>query len=395
MHGLHRGLAALAVLTSLTLISTDSATAERRRRPRPVPPAPEWMLIVPVIEAQPEPVRTISLPQRTPATLFPALPAQPLLPALSVDDAAPDEETPSPESEAPVEPTEAQVEPAPYVPQTSSTDFPWFIFPVAGKVWWHDWFNPDGLRPMRIHHGQDIFAPKMTPLVAVFDGVVWLRPATRPGGHNMLYLYGDNGLQARYMHINNDTPGTDDNAGAWETAYAPGLKDGDRVAAGQHLAWVGDSGNAEDTEPHLHFELWSEQNCLNPEIALREANARGGLRASIQSLPTGKNPSECRWDGIVDHFDKKTGVAIFDLTANVIPSGQALLVPRPRKMWARFTEATRVITPSGTPAEPELRAGDRVAIIGEDPGNGKAIVSRVAAITRLAMTRAEARTASR
>src|SRR5205085_6773500 len=143
----------------------------------------------------------------------------PALPPLSPDSATPDSESPVPEIQGPLESAETQVSPTPYIPQASSNTFPWFVFPVAGKVWWNDWFNPDGLRPMRIHHGQDIFAPKMTPLVAVFDGVVWLRPASRPGGHNMLYLFGDNGLQARYMHINNDTPGTDDGNGGWETAY--------------------------------------------------------------------------------------------------------------------------------------------------------------------------------
>jgi murein DD-endopeptidase MepM/ murein hydrolase activator NlpD len=382
MHRLHRGLAALTVLSLLTVIPSGSATAARRRRARPARPAPEYMLLFPIVEA--ENVKPATVAADTQSLLLPP-PAttDPTLPALSPDDATPDAEAPLPPAETPLESTEAQAGPAPYVPQASTNSFPWFIFPVAGKVWWNDWFNPDGLRPMRIHHGQDIFAPKMTPLVAVFDGVVWLRPASHPGGHNMLYLYGDNGLQARYMHINNDTPGTDDGNGGWEKAYAPGLNDGDRVAAGQHVAWVGDSGNAENTDPHLHFELWSEQGCLNPEIALRESNARGTLRTSLQPMPIGKRPTECRWDGIVDHFDKSSGVAIFDLTANVIPTGQGLIVPRPRKMWARFTEATRVVTPSGAPAEAELSAGDRIAIIGEDPGNGRAIMSRVAAITRL------------
>ena len=389
MDRLIRGIAALLTLSLLTLIPSESATAARRRRARAARPAPEYMLLFPIADVEED---KPAISPAVPPTLFAPAPAadSSTLPPLSPDDATPDMETPLPEPVKPLESAETQVAPTPYVPKPSSNNFPWFIFPVAGKVWWNDWFNPDGARAMRIHHGQDIFAPKMTPLVAVFDGVVWLRPATRPGGHHMLFLYGDNGLQARYMHINNDTPGTDDGAGSWETAYAPGLRDGDRVAAGQHIAWVGDSGNAEGTEPHLHFELWSEQGCLNPELALRESHSRGSLRSTLRPMPIGKGRSECRWDGVVEHFDKNTGVAVFDLTANVIPTGQALLVPRPRKMWARISETTHVITPTGAPASADLDAGDRISVIGHDPGNGRAIWSRVAAITRAASAKKSA-----
>lgn len=128
------------------------------------------------------------------------------------------------------------------------------VFPVCGEVSWSDTFgSPRGSD--RRHAGQDIIAPKMRPVVAAFDGVVTLRRPSAAGGHYWLVLVGDNGWTATYLHLNNDTPGTDDGLGTDEHAFAPGLTTGSRVRAGQLLGYVGDSGNAEDTVSHLHFEL--------------------------------------------------------------------------------------------------------------------------------------------
>jgi len=146
------------------------------------------------------------------------------------------------------------------------------VFPVCGPVTWSDTFgHPRG--GARKHAGQDIMAPKLRPVVAAFDGVVTLRKATAPGGHNWLILQGDNGWIATYLHLNNDTPGTDDGLGTDEHAYAPGLVTGARVVAGQLIGYVGDSGNAEGTAPHLHFELAPAATRLpmNPAASLELA----------------------------------------------------------------------------------------------------------------------------
>ncbi len=62
----------------------------------------------------------------------------------------------------------------------------------------------------RRHHGNDLMAPKMTPLLAAFDGVVSFGRSDAVGSSSMLTLEGDGGYTAWYLHINNDTPGTDD-----------------------------------------------------------------------------------------------------------------------------------------------------------------------------------------
>jgi murein DD-endopeptidase MepM/ murein hydrolase activator NlpD len=146
------------------------------------------------------------------------------------------------------------------------------VFPVCGSVTWSDTFG-EPRDSSRRHVGQDIMAPKMRPIVAAFDGQVTLRPPSSPGGHYWLILTGDNGWIATYLHLNNDTPGTDDGLGAAEHAYAPGLVTGSRVIAGQLLGFVGDSGNAESTAPHLHFELAhaATRIPMNPAASLAAA----------------------------------------------------------------------------------------------------------------------------
>ncbi len=116
----------------------------------------------------------------------------------------------------------------------------------------------------RSHVGVDMIGPQMTPLVAAADGVIsWMRHSTTRG--NILYLTDDNGWQYTYIHINNDTPGTDDGANRYDEAFGPGIERGARVQAGQVIAYMGDSGNAEWTVNHLHFEVVDPSgNNVNP-----------------------------------------------------------------------------------------------------------------------------------
>ena len=143
------------------------------------------------------------------------------------------------------------------------------VFPVDGPHHFSDTFWAG--RSHGFHTGQDVMAEKMTPVVAVASGVVRLVNWTAQSHMNpdrccSLVILHDDGWESWYIHLDNDTTGTDDGEG-WgiKRAITPGV----RVEAGQHIAWVGDSGNAENTPPHLHFELHDPNGIVvNPYSAL-------------------------------------------------------------------------------------------------------------------------------
>jgi murein DD-endopeptidase MepM/ murein hydrolase activator NlpD len=128
------------------------------------------------------------------------------------------------------------------------------VFPVIGTVSYRDDFGEP--RAGGPHPGNDILADKRAPVVAVEPGkiVFWTHSAT---AGCMLYLYGKSGTTYQYIHLNNDLTDRNDNRGKCVpgVSYAPGLKDGMNVVAGELIGYVGDSGDANGLHPHLHFEL--------------------------------------------------------------------------------------------------------------------------------------------
>ena len=127
------------------------------------------------------------------------------------------------------------------------------IFPVVGPYrYTNDFGDPRG---QGRHEGNDILAPKHSPVVAVEDGKIKFWTTSSRAGC-MLYLYGASGTTYLYIHLNNDVTTANDNRGKCVAggSYWPGLKDGARVVAGQAIGFVGDSGDADGT-PHLHFEV--------------------------------------------------------------------------------------------------------------------------------------------
>jgi len=134
-------------------------------------------------------------------------------------------------------------------------------FPVVGATAFSDNFLVCRSGCARMHMGQDLMGAKMSPVVAAFDGVVSSirRETSTSGSGNYVAITADRGpaagWTALYVHLNNDTPGTDDGKGSAAWAFPSGISSGARVLAGQLIGWRGDSGNAESTGAHVHFEL--------------------------------------------------------------------------------------------------------------------------------------------
>jgi hypothetical protein len=170
-------------------------------------------------------------------------------------------------------------------------------FPVVGTVHYSDSFLACRDGCTRRHFGQDLMGYKLERLIATFNGTVtYLQRETSPGQGNYLSIRSLDGLwTVNYLHINNDTPGTDDARGTAKDAFLPGLHVGSPVVKGQLVGWMGDSGNAESTGPHLHFELrsgdaWSG-TVYNP---LYSINAAPRYSSAVVAMP--HQPGELlRW----------------------------------------------------------------------------------------------------
>jgi murein DD-endopeptidase MepM/ murein hydrolase activator NlpD len=108
------------------------------------------------------------------------------------------------------------------------------------------WHAPRGTD--RVHEGQDIFAPKGTPILSATNGFVYNIGENNLGGQTVSVI-GAGGRVYYYAHLD---------------AYARGLAIGDRVSTRTVLGYVGTTGNAQGTPPHLHFGIYTSSGAINP-----------------------------------------------------------------------------------------------------------------------------------
>ena len=121
----------------------------------------------------------------------------------------------------------------------------------------------------RRHDAIDIMAAEGTPVIAAADGTIEKLFFSHGGGGITIYERAtDPTWQYYYAHLQR---------------YAPGLAEGQQVKRGQVIAFVGHTGDASASGPHLHFALnqmaqgqrWWQGTPINPYPLLAGKKASG------------------------------------------------------------------------------------------------------------------------
>ncbi|MGC1511452.1 MAG: M23 family metallopeptidase [Acidimicrobiales bacterium] len=207
-------------------------------------------------------------------------------------------------------------------------------FPIEGR----SRFTNDFGAPRsggRSHQGNDVFASKLQQVVAVVDAKIsFARLDSSGNAGNIIVLRDAQGWEYSYMHLNNDSPGTDDGANMVAWAMAPGLRQGSRVVAGQPIAYVGDSGNAEGTAPHLHFEIHAPDDAvLNPFES---------LRAASREPFANDHPGAASPVGSIDLVDRAPGgIRISGWSIDPDTTGPVTVMAYPNGQWGGEAKANK------------------------------------------------------
>ncbi|NML60139.1 M23 family metallopeptidase [Massilia sp. RP-1-19] len=113
----------------------------------------------------------------------------------------------------------------------------------------------------RKHEGIDIFAPRGTPVHSATEGIVMRVGNNRLGGQ-VVWVLGPGGQRHYYAHLDRFAD------------VARGL----RVRTGTVIGYVGNTGNAAGTPPHLHYGIYEAGGAINPYPVLRieEGSSQSG-----------------------------------------------------------------------------------------------------------------------
>ncbi len=117
---------------------------------------------------------------------------------------------------------------------------------VSKKEVANTWGAPRGTG--RRHEGQDIFAPRGTPILSATNGYIYKIGENNLGGQTVSVI-SKGGRIYYYAHLDR---------------YANGIEVGDRVTTRTVLGYVGTTGNAQGTPPHLHFGIYTFTGAINP-----------------------------------------------------------------------------------------------------------------------------------
>ncbi len=107
----------------------------------------------------------------------------------------------------------------------------------------------------RRHEGIDIMAARGTKVLSATDGIIADLRNNNLGG-KVIWILGPSSSWHYYAHLD---------------AHRSGLKVGDYVRQGEHIGFVGNTGNAKNTPPHLHYGLYLQgkgRGAVNPFLYL-------------------------------------------------------------------------------------------------------------------------------
>jgi murein DD-endopeptidase MepM/ murein hydrolase activator NlpD len=138
-------------------------------------------------------------------------------------------------------------------------------FPVAGETsYTDDWLDPRFTPAFHLHQGTDLFAARGTPVRAPYDGVV--RFTEEGAGGKAAYLTVPDGTYYYMAHLD---------------GFARKFSSGSAVKQGDVVGYVGNTGNAFDSSPHVHFEIHPRGGAaVNPKPVLD-----GWLGEALAALP--------------------------------------------------------------------------------------------------------------
>ena len=252
---------------------------------------------------------------------------------------------------------------------------PSLAFPVSGRdsKAVQSFFGADRDAGARRHHGIDIFAPRGTPALAAARGVVRSISPNNLGGNVVWLSDYDRGQTLYYAHLDRHN-----------------VTAGQAVEIGDTVGFIGNTGNARTTPPHLHFGVYRRgEGPLDPypfvyrsaakpgailadtselgELARSRANAPivASIEADAQTLTTLAAATPLQIDGAIGSWFR---VRLPDGTAGYVAS--------------RFVErggraVGRTVVANGTPlrdrpdadaAVIEMAAGGTLPVLGEFAG---------------------------
>ena len=122
----------------------------------------------------------------------------------------------------------------------------------------------------RRHEGQDIFAPRGTPILSATSGYIYKIGENNLGGQTVSVI-SKGGRVYYYAHLD---------------SYARNIHVGDRVSTRSVLGYVGTTGNAQGTPPHLHFGIYTWTGPINPLPLLNDRTPPTATRTRPNDMST-------------------------------------------------------------------------------------------------------------